>query len=190
LPDLSPAEDHRLVAGQFAELADAAEPTAWDDPAPVPGWTARDVVRHLVEWFPPFLEGGAGIALPPGPDPAEDPAGAWRHQRDQVQALLDDPGTASRVLSNPHIGDIPLDEAVARFYTADVFMHTWDLARATGQTVALDPERCSAMLAGMEPLDEMLRSSGQYGAKVDVPADASPQDRLMGFIGRDPAAWS
>ena len=42
------------------------------------------------------------------------------------------------------------------------------------------------MLAGMQPLDEVLRASGQYGPKVPVPADAPAQDQLMGFIGRDP----
>ncbi|MDQ3312282.1 MAG: TIGR03086 family protein, partial [Actinomycetota bacterium] len=71
-------------------------------------------------------------------------------------------------------------------YTADVFMHTWDLARATGQDETLDPDRCDEILAGMEPMDEVLRSSGQYGPKVDVPADADVQTRLLAFIGRDP----
>ena len=42
------------------------------------------------------------------------------------------------------------------------------------------------MLAGMEPLDEVLRASGQYGPKVEVPADADVQTKLIGFIGRDP----
>jgi hypothetical protein len=65
-------------------------------------------------------------------------------------------------------------------------MHTWDLARATGQDDALDPAVCSAMLAGMEPMEELMRGSGQYGARVEVPADADPQTRLLGFIGRDP----
>ena len=89
--------------------------------------------------------------------------------------------TPSRVLSDPHIGDVPLPEAVDRFYTADVFMHTWDLARATGQDETLDAETCAAMLAGMEPMDEVLRSSGQYGPRVEVPDDADLQttaDRL------------
>jgi hypothetical protein len=31
-----------------------------------------------------------------------------------------------------------------------------------------------------------MRSSGQYGPRVRVPADADPQTRLIGFIGRDP----
>ncbi|MET3961782.1 uncharacterized protein (TIGR03086 family) [Marmoricola sp. OAE513] len=181
-----PSAEHRAVAGQFTELVRSAAPTTWDDPAAVDGWNARDVVRHLVEWFPAFLESGAGITLPPVPAVDEDPVRAWTAHADAVQALLDDPATSDKVLSNPHLGDVPLDQAVSRFYTADVFMHTWDLARATGQGVALDEERCAEMLAGMEPMDEMLRASGQYGPKVPVPDDASAMDRLMGFIGRDP----
>ena len=188
--ETTPAAEHREIAGRFTELVRSADPGSWDNPAPVEGWTARDVVGHLVEWFPGFLQGGAGIALPAGPSAADDPVGAWQNQVDAIQALLDDPATADRVLSNPHIGDVPVDQAVSRFYTGDVFMHTWDLAMATGQSIALDEDRCAAMLAGMEPMDEMLRQSGQYGAKVAVPADADVQTRLMAFIGRDPLAWA
>jgi uncharacterized protein (TIGR03086 family) len=92
-------------------------------------------------------------------------------------------------LHNPHVGDVPLDEAIDRFYTGDVFLHSWDLARATGQDATLDPDRCATMLAGMEPLDEMLRQSGEYGPRVDVPDGSDVQTRLVAFIGRDPA-WS
>jgi hypothetical protein len=45
---------------------------------------------------------------------------------------------------------------------------------------------CAELLAGMEPLEEVIRSSGQYGPKVEVPDDADPQTKLLGFIGRDP----
>jgi uncharacterized protein (TIGR03086 family) len=182
----APADEHRLVAAAFTATVEGTAPTAWDNPAPPEGWVARDVVRHLVEWFPAFLRGAAGITLPAGPSVDDDPVGAWRTQTDAVQALLDDPATADRVLHNPHIGDVPLPEAIDRFYTADVFLHTWDLARATGQDETLDPERCAEMLAGMEPMDEALRQSGQFGPKVDVPADADVQTRLLAFLGRDP----
>ena len=89
--------------------------------------------------------------------------------------------------TNPHIGSMPLGEAIDRFYTSDVFLHTWDLARATGQDETLDPEVCANMLAGMEPLDELLRNSGQYSPAVTVPDDADVQTQLIGSIGRDPA---
>jgi uncharacterized protein (TIGR03086 family) len=180
-----PAQHHREVAGTFRDRVRGVRD--WDAPAPVDGWTARDVVRHLVEWFPGFLASGAGVELPAGPSVDDDPVGAWASQQDAVQALLDDPTTADRVLANPHTGDVPLDVAVDRFYTADVFMHTWDLARATGQDDRLDPGLCEELLTGMEPVADLMRGSGQYGAPVAVPDDAPVQDRLLGFIGRDPA---
>lgn len=182
----SPAAEHRAIAGRFTELVEGTDPARWDDPAPVEGWRARDVVGHLVEWLTGFLAGGAGVQLPDGPSVEDDPVGAWRVHADAVQALLDDPATADRILSNPHVGDVPLDQAIARFYTGDVFQHTWDLARATGQDDTLDPERCAAMLAEMEGMEEVLRASGQYGERVEVPDDADVQTRLIGFIGRDP----
>ncbi|MEU8608608.1 TIGR03086 family metal-binding protein [Actinoplanes sp. NPDC048791] len=180
-----PAERHRQIAGLFTDRVRGTR--SWDVPAPVEGWTARDVVRHLTDWFPGFLAAGAGIDLPRGPSVDDDPVRAWQVHSDGVQAVLDDPATAQRELSNPHIGNLPLANAIDQFYTSDVFMHTWDLSRATGQDDRLDPAFCAGLLAGMEQMEEVLRSSGQYGARVEVPADADVQTRLVGFIGRDPS---
>jgi len=182
----SAADEHRTIAGAFTERVHGVPPGAWDNPAPCEGWVARDVVRHLVEWFPAFLKAGAGVALPEGPSVDEDPVAAWTVHSQGVQALLDDPATADRVLSDRHVGEVPLDQAVDRFYTADVFMHTWDLARATGQDESLDPGKCAELLEGMLPLDDLLRRSGQYGPRVDVPETADVQTRLLAFIGRTP----
>ncbi|WP_290704696.1 MULTISPECIES: TIGR03086 family metal-binding protein [Gordonia] len=177
----SPAARHRMVAQGFTDrVAGVAD---WAAPAPVDGWTARDVVGHLVDWFPRFLTAG-GIELAPGPRVVDDPTAAWRHHTDQVQALLDAGGT--REFSHPMVGLMPLAEAVDRFYISDVFMHTWDLARASGQAVALDEDFCASLLDGLSQMAEVLRSSGQYGPAIPVADDAPIQDRLMGFIGRDP----
>jgi uncharacterized protein (TIGR03086 family) len=184
LSELTPADRHRRVAGEFSARVRGVK--SWDAPAPVDGWTARDVVGHLVTWLPGFLAGGSDVTLPPGPDPGADPAGAWAAHASAVQAVLDDPGTPSRLLTNPHIGEIPLDQAIDRFYTSDVFMHTWDLARASGQDDRLDPEFAAQLLAGMEPMEEVIRSSGQYGPRVEVPAGSDAPTRMLGFIGRDP----
>jgi uncharacterized protein (TIGR03086 family) len=181
-----PAERHRRFAGAFTDRVVGTRD--WDAPAPVPGWTARDVVDHLVTWLPGLL-GAGGVTLPAGPAVAEDPVGAWQRHAEAVQELLDDPGTAQRDFSHPMLGDRKLAETIDSFYTADVFMHTWDLARATGQDETLDPAFCATLLAGMEQMEEIIRSSGQYGPRVPVPDDADIQTRLLGFIGRDPA-WS
>jgi len=179
-----PAARHRAHAATFTGLVDNT--TDWGAPAPVAGWAARDVVDHLVTWLPGFLAGD-GVVLPQGPSVDDDPVAAWHHHAEAVQAVLDDPATAERSFANPHVGELPLADAIDRFYTTDVFMHAWDLARASGQPVALDEHECAAMLEGMLPLDDLLRSSGQYGPRVPVPDDASAMDRLVGFIGRDPA---
>ena len=183
---MTPAEEFREIGGRFGDLCANAPAGSWDAPSPVDEWRARDVVRHLVEWFPEFLEHGAGVALTPGPSPDDDPAGAWEHLYDQVLALLEDPATAAKVLTNPHIGEVPLPQAVSQFFTGDVFQHTWDLARATGQDATLDPERCASMLAGAEPYEDAMRQSGQYGPRVEVPEDADVQTKFIAFLGRDP----
>jgi uncharacterized protein (TIGR03086 family) len=72
------------------------------------------------------------------------------------------------------------------FFLGDVVVHTWDLARATGLDETLDADVVHDMLVGMEPMDEMLRASGQYGPKVDVAPDADEQTRLIAFTGRQP----
>jgi hypothetical protein len=51
---------------------------------------------------------------------------------------------------------------------------------------AIDAEEVSRMLAGLEPIDDLLRASGQYGPRVDVPATADEQTRLIAFTGRRP----
>jgi uncharacterized protein (TIGR03086 family) len=179
-----PAQRHREIAGVFTDRVLGTR--MWDTTAPVDGWVARDVIRHLTEWFPAFLATAGGVELARGPAVDIDPVAAWRVHSDAVQSLLDDPATNGRVLADPHVGELPLDRAVDQFYTADVFMHTWDLARATGQEDRLDPDFCAQLLAGMEPMEDAIRASGQYGVRVPVPDDADVQTRLLGFIGRDP----
>jgi uncharacterized protein (TIGR03086 family) len=143
------------------------------------------VVAHLVDWSRGFLASGAGVQLPVVPSVDDDPAAAWAVHAAAIQGLLESPG--DRVVSNPHIGDVPLAEAIDRFYTSDVLMHTWDLARATGQDDGLDEAECAVLYHGMAGMEEVLRASGQYGDAVPVPDDAPTQDKLIGFIGRDPA---
>ncbi len=181
---MTPAEHHAAVAAGFTRRVDGVRD--WQAPAPVDGWVARDVVGHLVGWLPGFLAGGGILLDSDGPPVEDDPAGAWHAHVTAVQALLDGP-ESEQEYSHPQVGTHRLGPAIDMFYTTDVFLHTWDLARATGQDDTLDPAFAAEVLAGMEPIEEMLRQSGQYGPKVPVAEDAPVQDRLMGFIGRDPA---
>jgi uncharacterized protein (TIGR03086 family) len=180
------AEDFRTVARGFTERVQGVGPGGWDAAAPCEGWVARDVVRHLVEWPTAFLQSGASVEIAAGPSAGDDPVGAWTAQRDGLQALLDDPDRAAQPFRDRHVGRVTLADATGRFITPDVFLHTWDLARATGQDERLDPIRCAVLLEGMLPLDRVLRSSGHYGPRTPVPDDADVQTRLLAFLGRTP----
>ena len=179
------SERYGRVAGHFTERVEEVPSAAWDNPSPCEGWVARDVVRHLVTWVPAFLQGYAAIELPSGPPVDQDPVGAWRVVRDAIQAALQDPETAARTFDTPG-GRVTLADAVDQFITADILVHTWDLARATGLDESLDAAAVRRLVDGMEPHDAALRASGHYGPRIEVPSDADAQSRLLAFMGRQP----
>lgn len=165
------------IAATFTERVDGT--ADWDAPAPVEGWVARDVVDHLITWIRGFLASG-GIDLPPVDETS--PVEAWASHVAQLQGLLAQ--SADDQFTHPMIGSGRLADIIDQFYASDVFMHTWDLARATGQDETLDAEYSAQLLAGMRPIEAMLRSSGHYGPAMPVADDAPPHEQLMAFIGR------
>jgi uncharacterized protein (TIGR03086 family) len=175
----------RRVAADFTRVVEAVPPARWDDPAPPEGWRARDVVGHLVEWFSGLFLGTWEVDHPPIPSVEDDPVGAWRALRDAIDAALADPTVADEV-RDIMPGAMRFAAAVDQLGTSDIVMHQWDLARATGGDERLDPDEVHALLVGMEPMDEVLRASGHYGPRVEVPDDADEQTRLIAFIGRQP----
>lgn len=176
----------RRVASTFTDRVNAVAPAAWNSPSPCEGWVARDIVRHLTDWVPPFLAAGAAIETEPGPSVDDDPAAAWRHLCAAIESTLDAPDVSSRRFEHPQAGSHALDDAIAQFILGDVLIHTWDLARATDQDDTLDRELVSTMLAAMEPMADVLAASGHYRRRVPVPDDADDQTRLIALSGRRP----
>jgi uncharacterized protein (TIGR03086 family) len=78
------------------------------------------------------------------------------------------------------MGVVALDELV---------LHGWDLARATGQPFSCDPASTAAVLeftrASAQP-EHAASREGLFGPVVEVPEDAPPFERALGFAGRDP----
>ena len=179
------AERYRNVAEQFTKRVEAVPDDAWDNPAPCDGWRARDVVGHLVEWLPAFFFGTWDIETPPIPSIAEAPAEAWAIVNAAIQAALDDPAVAQSE-RDVRFGRASFESTIDMICTADVLIHTWDLARATGLDETLDAAEVHRFVESMEPMDQMLRDSGHYGPRVPVSADADEQTRLIAFVGRQP----
>ena len=178
------SDRYRRVAEGFTARVEAVPADAWDRPSPCEGWTARDVVAHLADSARMFL-GRGGVELPEGPSATEDPPASWAHTRDAVLGALEDPEVAGRSFETG-MGEMTVEEMLGCFGVGDVLVHTWDLARSVGLDDTLDPEEVRRLLESMEPNDEMMRQGTAFGPKVDVPAGADEQTRLIAFTGRTP----
>lgn len=181
-PD-SPAEQFRRAAATFSAVAHAVPPDRWDDPSPCEGWSARDVVTHMVEWMPGLL---ASIGAPVAgvPDAATDPATAWDRLAAGIQAVLDDPDRARREITHEHLGTLTVERAIGMTMTGDVLVHTWDVARATGGDERLPADLVRQQAEGMAAMGDALEQSGHFGPVVAVPDDADEQTRMLGLSGR------
>jgi uncharacterized protein (TIGR03086 family) len=179
------SERYKKVATDFNRRVVAVPASAWDNPAPCDGWVARDVVRHLAEWVPGFFSGFANLDLGEMPSVDDDPVAAWFALDNALQAALDDPEVALREFEMRG-ATYSVEHAIDQFVSGDLVVHAWDIARATGLDETLDPVEVHALLAEMEPMEEILRQSGHYGPRVEVPDGADEQTRLIAFTGRRP----
>jgi uncharacterized protein (TIGR03086 family) len=66
----------------------------------------------------------------------------------------------------------------------DLVVHGWDLARATGQDIVVDPRDVERIQAMVEKMGDTMRENGVIAPPVDPPDGASDQDRLMASLGR------
>jgi len=144
-------------------------------PTPCEDWTVEQLIAHLLAAPGNFLRMMRGEAIdwsaepPPVPEDfaaefrsaADDLIHAW-HQREQDA------------------------ETSADSQTPEFAVHTWDLARATGQSTDLDPEVAERSLAFMSANLKPEMRGEVFGPEVDLPDDAPIYDRLAAFAGRTP----
>jgi uncharacterized protein (TIGR03086 family) len=73
----------------------------------------------------------------------------------------------------------------AAFSTVEVHQHGWDVAKATGQQFAFDPELAEAAMATAQlmPADQ-VRQPGVFANAVDCAPSLPVHDRLAAFLGR------
>ena len=171
------------VADRFDAVLRGVPPGAWTNPSPCEDWTGFDVAKHVVDTHRLFLTRLSG-GDPAPPDTDEDVLASWQVESAAVRAALAD--SRARTPIKGLGGEQPFEDVIGGVLCADTLIHTWDLARATGQDERLDPAAVEATMAFLEPNDEMLRSPGGMGPKIDPPPDADPQTRLLCFVGRRP----
>ncbi len=180
------AELHRRTVEAWQSRLDAVEDAQWSDRTPCADWDVRTLVNHVVGeelWTVPICRGATlaevgdrfdGDVL--GADPRGKGRAAAAEAVDAVDRHL--PGQGIVHLS---FGDVPIAEYVHQL-GADHLVHSWDLAVATGQDTALDPELVEAVADWFTEREELYRAAGAIGPAVEGGED--PQSRLLGAFGR------
>ena len=181
---MTPAESHARRAADFTERVNGVAPDGWDAPSRSRGGApaTSSATSSSGSRLPRLGCRGASCRRRPSVD--EDPVGRLARPSRRRPGAPRRPGHCRTGCCPTRTPATCRSEAVDRFYTADVFMHTWDLARATGQDETLDEEMCRTLYEGMLPMEEVLRASGQFGGHVEVEPDADVQTRLLALIGR------
>lgn len=178
------AERYGRIADAFTARVERCPPGSWKNPSPCEGWSAYDVARHVVDTHRGFLTRLNG-GDPTPPDSDEDLPSAWRVESDAVRSALADPERAGAPVHGSG-GAQPFEQIVSTVLCADTLIHTWDLARATGQDDRLDPAAVTAAQEFLTPNDARLRGPGAFADKVEPPPGADAQTALLCFVGRRP----
>jgi uncharacterized protein (TIGR03086 family) len=173
----------------FEAALAAVTPDRWDAPSPCRGWCAADVAGHVIEdlraveaYATGRQEAEADAAADPGSAAGHDPVAAWRAARADMMAVLD-PAALARPVPLPWGGQLPLGEFLER-YLAEILVHTWDLAQATGQAARLDPALVSDALEPARQFAPVLRSAGMVSPELAVAEGADDLTRLLAIFGR------
>lgn len=170
-------------AARFTDVVETIGAAAWSRPSPCPDWTAAEVVDHVVDSQREFLT-RQGISLPDLP--AGGPADRWAAHVAATRAAVDEDVAAREY--DGYFGRTTIGATLADFYGFDMVAHRWDLARAVGAECAFSEDELDRLELALKGFGDHAYAPGVFGPPVAVPPDASRQDRLLGLMGRDPAA--
>ena len=186
-----------------AEMTDAADaaartvanvsPGQFGQTTPDTEWDVRTLLNHLILWTSYSMEARAhgesvGQDLMEKDFAADDGfADGYRTQLDRALAAWSDPAAWQRELDV--MGSKTPAADIAALLIAELVLHGWDLAVATGQRYQVGNAAAEAALAAVTANAELFRQYKGFADPVDVPQSATALDRVLALSGRDPA-WT
>jgi uncharacterized protein (TIGR03086 family) len=153
-------------------------------------WNVADLINHIIgatEYFGDLAERGAS---PDGEGPTYTNGDYVELFAGQTRRLLEafsTPIAMDRIMelpTGPSAGSLVLQVA-----TGEIFVHGWDLARATDQQLPSDPGVAEWLWASAWPaLSDSVRNEhpSVFAPEIPVAPGRPTVDRLVGFLGRDP----
>jgi uncharacterized protein (TIGR03086 family) len=179
------------AADEVAKLVEATDPAALATQTPCSDFDLRALINHFVGTTRALATVGRRNPMDAA-DPygsRQDPStGAWQQE---LTANLRD---LAVVWSDPRAWTGAVDMGggpspaimIGEMAMAEILLHGWDLAQATGQQLSVPAALARELRRSIEQTADLGRAMGAYGPQVPVTAGASEFDRALAASGRDP----
>lgn len=167
-------ETAELYTQRIGEIGD----DQWSASTPCAEWTVRELVDHATGVQ-------ARVAAAVGADIAD--GADWATVRTAMATALEQPDALEGTLPpDSPMGPMPKHQVLG-IAISDLLLHTWDVARSIGADETLPPAAVEATMMGLSRMpEEMMRGPGRFDPVVEVGDDASAQDKMIAFSGRQP----
>ena len=158
-------------------LLDTITSDQWTAPTPCTQWNLAQLTQHLID-----VNHSVATQINATPGPANDSrAGSvvarYRTSTEALHHALDTKENDGHGLSAQLRGRLALR-------VADLLIHGWDIARATGQPAHMPEDVTAEALAFAHRRIGALRRSGQFAEPQPVDDHAPTLDRLAALSGR------
>jgi uncharacterized protein (TIGR03086 family) len=179
------AARHAEADDRLRAVIDAAPEDAWDSPSPCEGWSARDVLGHLIDTERSFLSERAGMDPDPEVDTElqTDPPAAWRRHVEAIRPLIVDEDRMAQPFDG-HFGPTTVGDTFLQFYVFDMLVHRWDLATALGLPAGFSDDELDLIEASAAGWGDALYMDGVCRSGVEPGPDADRQARVLAMLGR------
>jgi uncharacterized protein (TIGR03086 family) len=185
-----------LVAGAISYalgVCASLKPEEMSQPTPCTQWDLRTLLAHLGESMADLEAGlrtgqlgleprNPGDRTEPPETAPGDPVEILRDRAAELLYATYCSGTPGQFVT---VGVLPVPAGVVACTGAvEIAVHGWDVAAARGCYGPI-PASLATRLLGLCPL-LIAGREGLFADPVEVPGQASPGDKLVGFLGRSP----
>lgn len=156
-------------------------------PTPCTAWDLRRLLEHVDDSLLALAEaaelGETQLAVPARAHPAELIVSAVRDRATRLVGAW----AASDVGEEMAVEGIPVSAAlVCGTGAVEVTAHGWDIARACGDRRQVPPALAGELLDLAVLLASDADRPDRFAYPVEPPCDATPGDRFVAYLGRDP----
>jgi uncharacterized protein (TIGR03086 family) len=188
----SPARTARLLAGAIGYALGnltCVTPGLLSRPTPCPAWDLAALLRHVNDSLAAIHEGIASgsVSLGPAAQTPDDPGRLVATFRDRSGQLLAASAAAGNQDQDIAIAGRRLRGSVVTAVGAvEIAVHGWDIACACGCRRRIPPALATGILEIIPLVITDATRNSHFAAPVTVSPLASPGDRLIALLGRNP----